>query len=523
MKNYIKLFLLSAGMLFVSCDNDLVEPYTPGQLTEDVALRTSSDLRQLMNSSYAQIASRNEAVDVSVFTDEVSIGFGNGGQGLSNDYIFLMNPGSALPSNIWVENYFALSRLNRVIKYADIIVPSSTTDAQAIANIKAQALTMRAYSHLKLLSYFTTNMKDDNALAAILADKVFLPAENQNTRSTNAVFYSKIHSDLDAAISLFIANPSPFSNVFANQWFAKGLKARAYAYKGDYTNALTFANDVIANSGLVLANPAQYRQLFFSDNQPANVEVLFKLRRTPVQNAQASNLHNGWVSLVPNLGGSPFYEMSRSLHNVLNPSNLANVTTLGDVRANVNIAPSSVIDPAYLTSTNIRDSDKIIINKHGGVATGTTTWAATAGNSNNNDFKLMRLSEMYLIRAEAYADPANLSLPSVASNIKSILDARFGSAQVAPSYGTPAQAWAGILNQRRIELSYEGHRFIDLKRLGTLAGQGIDRHPVDYNVPTANYPAANPVNLPLSSFKWALPIPQVEINVNSAVQQNPGY
>ncbi|MCI3937981.1 RagB/SusD family nutrient uptake outer membrane protein [Chryseobacterium aahli] len=529
MKKYIKLVLLSAGTLFVSCDNDLLEPYTPGQNTEEVALKTSTDLGNLMNSAYANISSRSEAVDVSVFTDEVSIGFGNGGQGISDDYVFLMNPGSSLPQNIWANSYAALARINRVIKYADIIVPSNAADAQVIARIKAQALTMRAYCHLRLLAYFTTDMKDNNALAAIISDRVFATTESQNLRATNGAFYSLIHSDLNAAISLYTANPTAFSNVIANEVFAKGLKARAYAYKGDYTNALIYANDVIS-SGLVLATPAQYRQVFFSDNQPVNAEVIFKLRRTPVQNAQASNLHNGWVSLQPNLAGSPFYEMSRSLHNVLNPANLPathptdpNVTTLPDVRANVNIAPSSVIDAGYLTSTDIRNTDKIVINKHGGTASGTTTWATTAANTNNNDFKIMRLSEMYLIRAEAYADAANLNLSMAAANIKSIRDARFGAAQTAPVYSSAAQAWAGILNERRIEFSYEGYRFIDLKRLGTLAGQGIDRHPADYNASSANYPGANPANLPLNSFKWALPIPQIEINVNKVIQQNPGY
>ncbi|KFE98693.1 hypothetical protein IX39_14825 [Chryseobacterium formosense] len=524
MKNYIKLVLLSAGTLFVSCDNDLLEPYTPGQLTEEVALKTSTDLGNLMNSAYANISSRSEAVDVSVFTDEVSIGFGNGGQGVGDDYVFLMNPGSSLPQNIWANSYAALARINRVIKYADIIVPSNAADAQVIARIKAQALTMRAYCHLRLLAYFTTDMKDNNALAAIISDRVFTSTESQNPRATNGAFYAFIHSDLDTAISLFTANPTAFSNVTANEIFARGLKARAYAYKGDYSNALTYATQVI-NSGLVLANPTQYRQVFFSDNQPINAEVIFKLRRTPVQNAQASNLHNGWVSLQPNLAGSPFYEMSRSLHNVLNPTNLpgSDVATLGDVRANVNIAPSSIIDQTYLTSTDIRNTDKIIINKHGGTASGTTTWATTASNTNNNDFKIMRLSEMYLIRAEAYADAANLNLAAAAANVKSIRDARFGAAQAAPVYSSASQAWAGILNERRIEFSYEGYRFIDLKRLGTLAGQGIDRHPADYSYSSAIYPGANPTNLPLNSFKWALPIPQVEINVNKIIQQNPGY
>ena len=38
-----------------------------------------------------------------------------------------------------------------------------------------------------------------------------------------------------------------------------------------------------------------------------------------------------------------------------------------------------------------------------------------------------------------------------------------------------------------------------------------------------NIPGGNPSNLPLNSYKWALPVPQDEINANGAIQQNPGY
>jgi hypothetical protein len=43
-----------------------------------------------------------------------------------------------------------------------------------------------------------------------------------------------------------------------------------------------------------------------------------------------------------------------------------------------------------------------------------------------------------------------------------------------------------------------------------LAGASIDRDAADYSSTSANYPAGNPSNLPLTSTKFALPIPQVE-------------
>lgn len=522
MKKIFNTVILASTILFVSCGNDVLEPYTPGSLTEGVALTTSDDIDRLLNYSYSQLTNRTETVFSSVFTDEVGIGYANGGQGLNSEWVFFMNPAQGGPVTMWNMNYFALARLNRVIQFADKITPTSATDATKIQNIKAQALVMRAYCHLQILSYFSTNPKDDSALAGILADKVFLPAEKQNPRATNAEFYKLIHVDLDTAIATFTANNTAFNSIYANINFARGLKARAYMFKGDYVNAEKWADEVINKSGLTLANPAQYRSLFFTDNQPANVEVIFKFKRTNNQNGQGSNLHNGWCSIAPNFAGSPFYEVGRSLHNIFNPTNIAasNIPTqISDVRAGVLIAPTSLVDANYATSSDYRKTDVLVVNKHGGTISGASTPVSTATNAFNNDIKVMRLSEMYLIKAEARAEASDFA--GVVSALKAVTDAR---GAVAPSAASSkAVAFAQILTERRKELAFEGFRFLDLKRLGAIAGVTVDRDPADYSSSSANFPGANPSNMPMNSYKWTLPIPQDELNVNPNITQNPGY
>ncbi|MFN4075927.1 MAG: RagB/SusD family nutrient uptake outer membrane protein [Cloacibacterium sp.] len=522
MKKLINSVVLASTILFVSCGNDVLEPYTPGSLTEEVALTTSDDVNRLLNFSYNQLTNRTEAVFASVFTDEVGIGYANGGQGLNSEWVFFMNTAQPAPVTLWNMNYFALARLNRVIKYADEIKPLNANDAVRLKNMKAEALVLRAYCHLRILSYFSPNPKDNNALAGILANKIFLPQEKQNPRAKNAEFYALIHQDLDAAIATFTANNTVFNPVYANINFARGLKARAYMFKGDYTNAEKWADEVITKSGLTLANPAQYRQMFFSDNQPANVEVIFKFKRTNNQNSQGSNLHNGWCSVAPTYAGSPFYEIGRSLHNLFNPTNItaANISTqIRDVRASVLIAPTSLIDPNYATSSDYRKTDVLVINKHGGTVSGASTAASTATNAFNNDLKVMRLSEMYLIKAEARAEASDF--PGVVTALKFITDARGAAAPTLPT--SKAEAFAQILTERRKELAFEGFRYLDLKRLGAIAGVSVDRDPADYSSSSANFPGANPSNLPINSYKWTLPIPQDELNVNPNIQQNPGY
>lgn len=516
MKKIFGILIVSFA-LFVSCTNDLLEPFTPGSLTEDIAVTKSSDLVRLVNSSLNIMTNRTEYVFSSVFTDEAAPGSNNGGQGITTDYVFLMNVGNGSAGAIWQTQYFALARINRVITFADQVVATSPADQQLINRSKAEALVLRALAHLKIMSYFSTNPKDDAALAGVLADRIILTTE-QPLRVSNGEFYTAIHKDLNDAIAIFDANTAPayagiIKTYYPSKVLAQALKARTYALKGDYPNAEIFANTVINTSGITLANTqAQYNAVFHTHSEAANTEVIFRLRRTVQQNAQGTNLNNGWVSIANRRNGSPFYEVSRALYNKL--AAVPNDFRLNTIVHLTGTSPS-LIDPNYATATDVRNSDIIVLQKHGGQS------AVTATNGINPDFMVSRLSEMYFIRAEARA--AASDLVGVGTNLKAILDARFPTAQVAPVFANPQAAWKGILDERRKELSFEGFRFIDLKRIGTLAGAGLDRDPSEYASSAWSFPAANPSNLPLTSFKFALPIPQVELNANSGIQQNPGY
>ena len=131
-----------------------------------------------------------------------------------------------------------------------------------------------------------------------------------------------------------------------------------------------------------------------------------------------------------------------------------------------------------------------------------------------NDFKAARISEVYLMRAEARA--RNNSFATAASDIKAIRDARTGSSTNLDMYSSLSDAITAIKEERRLELAFEGHRYIDSKRYRNIVGEGIVRADIDC-------PGATPCVLPVSSEKFVFPIPTVEINGNPNIQQNPGY
>jgi hypothetical protein len=411
-----------------------------------------------------------------------------------------------------------LARANRVLGFASQIVTTSPGDIELLKRQRAEALVLRALAHIKILSYYSTDPKSNTALAGVLATSIITVDEPKKQRVTNAAFYTQIHKDLDDAIVLFdaisfpVGSPAPAvpyaPNVvssYPSKNLAKALKARAFGLKGDYVNAEIWANDVINTSGIVLATAAQYNTVFHTDSDAAGTEVIFRLKRTQQNGSQGTNLGAGWASVDSTIGGSAFYEIGRSLFNVLNATPL-------DVRRSTIVHPTSIIDPNYATSANFRATDQLILGKHRG----------TPGNGAlNADFKVCRISEMFFLRAEARVAAGDLV--GAATAVKAILDRRFAAVQPLPVYANATAAWKAILDQERIEFAFEGYRFIDLKRIGVLANATLDRDPADYLSSSNSFPAANPINMPLTSTKFTLPIPLDEVNANSTIQQNPGY
>jgi hypothetical protein len=116
----------------------------------------------------------------------------------------------------------------------------------------------------------------------------------------------------------------------------------------------------------------------------------------------------------------------------------------------------------------------------------------------DDNVMVLRLAEMYLIRAEA-----NMRLGGAAADVRADIDvvrARAGLAPLPASVSGQAALTDAILQERRVEFAMEGHRFFDLRRLGR----------------------AEQI-LALASNRLVFPVPQVERDVNPNLAQNPGY
>jgi hypothetical protein len=218
-------------------------------------------------------------------------------------------------------------------------------------------------------------------------------------------------------------------------------------------------------------------------------EIIFAL-------AQPSTLGTGgiarfWTTNSTKITGSPLLKMGMNLFNLF-----TTVPNWGDIRA------TAFVDASSTATVKI-------IDKYPG-----------KGNTElRNDIKVFRTSEMYFILAEAAVAEGDLA--TAATLITAVRTSRrtLNVAVPVPVYGTAAVALRDILKERRVELCFEGHRYVDLRRLGAAAGVSIDRSPLDDGGAGLNAP----LTLPITDYRWTFPIPSAEIQGNPGIVQNPGY
>jgi len=249
------------------------------------------------------------------------------------------------------------------------------------------------------------------------------------------------------------------------------MQARVALYEKNWDDAVTYSTEAI--NMLPLATKTQF-PLIWKDQ--SDVEVFWKLRRATAADGLLGDFYFRTSNIVLY---APSYKLMSKFDRV------------NDVRAT-----------AYIKVDNTRGTGKIpnIVIKYAGVAT-----------ANLADVKLYRTGEMFLIRAEAYAEKTMLT--ESANDLNTLRATRI-TGYTNQSFTSKSQLIDSVYAERFKELAFEGHRFFDLRRRNL----PVSRDPAD----AINTLGA--VLLTPSQKEYAFPIPNSELTlVNSKMVQNPGY
>ena len=459
-KNMIVTTVLFLSL--ASCEKSFLELKPPTSLTPEFALATEADLQVALRGAYSGLKStalygRSLMVLGDMMADNTYQSALNTNRYTNfNLYNYLVTDGDV--AGLWNASYTVILRANNIIN-------SPIADNANIQQIKGEAYAIRALAYFNLVRYFGSPYTLDPSKLGVPIITTY-QADLKPERAKIADVYTLINKDLTQAYTLMtkFTNSSQFS-----KYSAKALQAKVYLTMGDKTNAKAAALDVITNSGFTAISSAAHTG-YWAGVAPRTdkVETLLEISFDAVAN-------NAFDAL------SYIYLQSGNYGDMLCSSELYDLFETADIRKS-------------LYATGIRGGlASVFVNKY------------SSFTGDHSDTKVIRMSEMYLIAAEA-SYPSN-----TADALKYVneVTSRRGATAIASSGSALLEA---IITERRKELAFEGERYLDMQRLQ----RNIVR--------SKNYPAAA-LSIDFTNYRRIMPIPQGELDANPSIksQQNPGW
>jgi starch-binding outer membrane protein, SusD/RagB family len=380
----------------------------------------------------------------------------------------------------WLRYYDQIKQANLLIANIDGVVDATAAQKESV---KGQALGLRAYAYFFLINYYQQTYKGNESKPGVPIYLTVADAATGRPRGTVKDVYDQMIVDLTAAEPLLTGKTrTTKQNIDAS--VIQGLRARVALLQEDWATAATFANK--ARTGYSLMSAAQY-VLPTAFSTVANPELMWGA----IIPASEATIYASFFSHIDiRTGGYAALGQQKKITKALYDQIPA-----GDVRKSVFTAPGT-------GTTSNPDYNQL---KHQVPVAG--SWAA--------DYSYMRVSEMYLIEAEALARQGQ-DAPA-RTVLETLVKARFPAYSAATLSG--AALLAEILLQRRIELWGEGWSLIDIKRLK----QGLNRPTGAGNHGGANFnPAVYTTAAEDARMIWRIPQRELDNNESmTAADQNP--
>ncbi len=407
--------------------------------------------------------------------------------------IYNISPNTPMIRNVWEAHYNIVKGANSGLEFLEGLNPVTNPD---VDKNKIGA----AFRFFRALAYFNLVKLYGNPLLVTstgIIDPVTI------IQDSNKV-YALIIEDLTyAENNLEASAPSNRASVPV----AQALLGKVYLQMAGFP---LLQNDKYA---LALAQfkkvegtyslEANYSDVFSIENESNNTEVIFKIDFESDGNYGVFWGPTG-IALEDNLLLAPGFAESyfEDPNSVSSPVTFPLVVK--DKRFDQNIATFSVVNDQVTNATDIDDWRPYKYKKD-------PTTAVTAGKE-SFDYIYLRYADILLMLAEA-ENAINGPTQIAYDAINKVRRRAFGNTNNDITPGLSQQEFFDvILQERRLELCYEGHRKDDLVRT-----QQLETVINAFNT-------SNPQNMKsYQSHEYIWPIPSIEINVNPNVVQNPGY
>ncbi|MEK7254858.1 MAG: RagB/SusD family nutrient uptake outer membrane protein [Bacteroidota bacterium] len=357
---------------------------------------------------------------------------------------------------VWLAIYRTIANANYLLEGLQEIDPSEFEDGQR-ESIEGQARALRAWGHFDALRLYGEHWNGQSFFGVPIVSSV-QTIEQVALRGSVQESYNFIISELEEAAKFVSSERTPG---YVDLLTVQAMLAKVNLFKKDFAQAESYASQVIDSGEFGLYDASEIGNIY-TDRQTQ--ESIFELA---------------------------FDNQNRSAYNTLTYSRPDALNTELWFMSDVALGDFFASRPGDARST-LHDFDPehndVTIQPNG------RTEKYRGEVLRDNSAYILRLAEMYLIRAEAKG-LAGLD------DLNFLRQAR-GLQPVNPA--TEEEYLAAILDERRAELNFEGSRLFDLARFGKFVEVlGLEQE---------------------EGYRAILPIPLREVNAtNGELIQNPGY
>ena len=501
MKRLYTIIFAVLGIIAVSSCSDFLNVKPTNQQQSSASITTAADAESFMTGIMNRLLNGNfYGRNMILYGDAKGGDLTIYSQGRGYDYLYSFNhsASSGSGSGFWTTGYDIILQINTLLENIEKL-EADPNNIEDFGDMKGQALTIRAMLYFDLVRLYGlpyTLYTPTTSLGVPNVVKV-LSIEEQPDRATVDQNYKQILADIEAGAKT-ISKSVTYG--YPSYWANRALAARVYLTMGDNANALKAAEEVINSGKFKLYSNEDWVASWGKQFQSESIFELYVLVKeanltTSSLGAMYSRIQH-YSSKVGGYFGASDYWLERMNED---PE---------DVRWGV---------MSYDENSESYDEEEFK-GKGDRLACCYKYFGGTAMKGDGKDdpaacnVKVMRLSEMYLIAAEAAL--AEGDAKTAAEYLNAI---RKRSPNLAPATAETVTLEM-ILSEKSKEFFSEGLRYWDRLRHGDKIEfndeiMGIDCPHRDKIIDTKTY---NKVVLPIS-------IDEINASPNLADQQNPGY
>ncbi|PQJ80923.1 RagB/SusD family nutrient uptake outer membrane protein [Polaribacter porphyrae] len=446
--------ILCLGLNY-SCSDDFVDVKPTSENSEDFfnsqqdyedALIGAYDLLQstYLNVMLGEIASDNTLAGGESATDT---------PGIQEVDDMVHTPLNAQLRDIWSWMFAGVNRANYILEFKD------KTDFAGREVIIAEATFLRAYYYFELVKWF-----GDVPLA--VDKRIQFGEQFSIDRTPKADVYAQIEADLT-----FAASNLPYTQTVAGKvtkGAAQALLGKVYLYQDKFDQAATVLDDVIQNGPYTLIT--DYKSIFEEAGEN-NAESVFEVQYFEGQGASflclqcsEGNVAVGFQGVRAYVG--PDYSSGFSFN--VPVQEVVDAFQVGDLRKDVAILDINAWAASTGATFGTGYEHTGYFNRKYIPRTRSTGAQGDRNLTNPNNYRAIRFADVLLMAAEAFNRQTTPDDTKAQAYLNRVRERAFGNTNNnITSSGTTL--YNNILDERRVELVGEGHRFFDLVRTGKAA------------------------------------------------------